>query len=610
MNFKNNSNFPKSIFLVSLLVVSFASLGVILPNANANHDSMTKTMDPTFERIPFRDVTNVVVQLSSLTLDFSKVDSGILTVSLNETDKNLDLVSIDTVIATANSTTSGAAQATILLNETGVNTGIFNGTLNLSLDTTSGNTIQVSKGDDITVSHDAEPKPIGRLFAFFTGVTGTANVTFSDYLINTTARDIAACPYDLVVQPVEMTFPGTPAAAVTVTMSFANADLDPHIESDLVLVWRPTAGAGFQTIGSAPNNVTKLISNTVQPTAIGGASQSGQYAVAVDLGGCPGGGGGGLVRPGLVVNVLAGAGAISSFFSSSSPGGVPGGGGGGPSAPTIFAASLFLKSEPTFTLLGQGITSERQLVEKDLDDSSGPVSLKTNESVSFSFDLYENQGINNLAHVTMYFFTGENSDVNQYNIDLSKSDTYILFDKTQSKHVVDPHGYFASADFELSEITAWSMKAKYDITFAKPMETTSILIRSWDLDKNESDKVLLDAFQVSESSFLSTPNEISTVDNTFTQTEVKDIPIWVKNNANWWHQRQIDDSDFISGIEYLIEQNIINMPKTEVSDSVSTEVPDWIRDVAGFWGQNSISDAEFVQSVQWLISNGIMVVNA
>ena len=59
---------------------------------------------------------------------------------------------------------------------------------------------------------------------------------------------------------------------------------------------------------------------------------------------------------------------------------------------------------------------------------------------------------------------------------------------------------------------------------------------------------------------------------------------------------------------HLINENIINIPETEVSDSTSSEIPDWLRDVAGFWANDSISDAEFVQNIQWMITNGVLVV--
>ncbi len=35
------------------------------------------------------------------------------------------------------------------------------------------------------------------------------------------------------------------------------------------------------------------------------------------------------------------------------------------------------------------------------------------------------------------------------------------------------------------------------------------------------------------------------------------IPLWIKNNAGWWAEGQITDSDFVNGIEYLVSHKII-----------------------------------------------------
>ena len=32
------------------------------------------------------------------------------------------------------------------------------------------------------------------------------------------------------------------------------------------------------------------------------------------------------------------------------------------------------------------------------------------------------------------------------------------------------------------------------------------------------------------------------------------IPEWIKNNAKWWSEGQVDDKTFLNGIEFLIEQ--------------------------------------------------------
>ena len=38
-----------------------------------------------------------------------------------------------------------------------------------------------------------------------------------------------------------------------------------------------------------------------------------------------------------------------------------------------------------------------------------------------------------------------------------------------------------------------------------------------------------------------------------------DIPIWVKNNAKWWSDGQITDGDFVKGIEYLIDNGVMQV---------------------------------------------------
>ena len=37
------------------------------------------------------------------------------------------------------------------------------------------------------------------------------------------------------------------------------------------------------------------------------------------------------------------------------------------------------------------------------------------------------------------------------------------------------------------------------------------------------------------------------------------IPDWVKNNAGWWAEDQIDDKTFATGIEYLIRIGLIEI---------------------------------------------------
>ena len=38
-----------------------------------------------------------------------------------------------------------------------------------------------------------------------------------------------------------------------------------------------------------------------------------------------------------------------------------------------------------------------------------------------------------------------------------------------------------------------------------------------------------------------------------------EIPSWIKNNAGWWADGQIDDNTFVSGLQWLISNGIMKI---------------------------------------------------
>jgi len=89
------------------------------------------------------------------------------------------------------------------------------------------------------------------------------------------------------------------------------------------------------------------------------------------------------------------------------------------------------------------------------------------------------------------------------------------------------------------------------------------------------------------------------------------VPSWIKTNAGWWADGQIDDTTFVTGIQYLITQQIIVVPPTDVTAGDSqdaTEIPSWIKTNAGWWADGQIDDTTFVQAIQYLIGVGIMTI--
>ena len=85
------------------------------------------------------------------------------------------------------------------------------------------------------------------------------------------------------------------------------------------------------------------------------------------------------------------------------------------------------------------------------------------------------------------------------------------------------------------------------------------------------------------------------------------IPGWVKNNAGLWSDALIDDNTFVLGIQYLIQERIIEIPPTEQgTDSGDNQIPGWVKNNAGLWSDALIDDNTFVLGIQYLIQEGIM----
>ncbi len=88
------------------------------------------------------------------------------------------------------------------------------------------------------------------------------------------------------------------------------------------------------------------------------------------------------------------------------------------------------------------------------------------------------------------------------------------------------------------------------------------------------------------------------------------IPSWIKNNAGWWADGSIDDSSFIEGIQFLIQEKLMIVPVTTPnSDPSSDEIPSWIKNNAGWWADGSIDDSSFIEGIQFLIKVGILQIS-
>jgi len=93
------------------------------------------------------------------------------------------------------------------------------------------------------------------------------------------------------------------------------------------------------------------------------------------------------------------------------------------------------------------------------------------------------------------------------------------------------------------------------------------------------------------------------------------IPGWVKNVAGWWGSGIVSENEFVSGIEYLINNNIILLDFVPCNDKIQSQygdtksVPDWIKNNASWWSENLIGDTDFINGLQYLIEYKIIKID-
>ena len=154
-----------------------------------------------------------------------------------------------------------------------------------------------------------------------------------------------------------------------------------------------------------------------------------------------------------------------------------------------------------------------------------------------------------------------------------------------------------------------------DGKFDSGFEEFTITLNTAELNNNEIEIKVKDEItgRIHSSTFV--------LDVEVSETTETAIPAWIKNNAGWWATDQIDDSSFLQGIQYLIQEGIMIIPPTESSDdsdaipdagqraqALDQRVPAWIKNNAGWWATDQIDDSSFLQGIQYLVQKGIIVV--
>ena len=506
--------------------------------------------------------------------DFPGPGTGAAIITVTDSAANTNPGSIDTASVTVTSQANPSG-IQLSLKETGVNTGIFQGTVEFMTgnylfpeshtvtitqqDTSANtNTNQVDTISENIRSDHSGANPITETFSE-TGVnTGLfqGKLNFGGFS-SSTQGIIFAQGGDYV----QISIPG----GATWSLITPNSD----VSKGALLVNSNTDDVITATYGAIFTQATEGL----------------RYA--------PGGGGGGIVSPGLVLDAAA------SLGGSSPP-------------PPTFSLGAYAQAN----LLPPDL--EKKLLNHDPLDPIGPsnyasvpyyplsidgngyliggyantletVTEQVGKPVNVTFTTISRP----LVHMSIY--------TNMHNIsdEIADSDTFVTYDKGQPLQIVDPHGFFSKVTVDAKQ-NGNKQSISYNIVFAKSMSTSNIIMRAWDDHHASQDIKFFDAWQAVESSSTQTsgsnvpqagliqniepqPSQVQTLQTNQELVDIvkqwggyssksisdsemlsdmgidaKHIPSWYMKTSKWVVNNDVTPEEFVNAIKYLYEKGIIH----------------------------------------------------
>jgi len=302
------------------------------------------------------------------------------------------------------------------------------------------------------------------------------------------------------------------------------------------------------------------------------------------------------------------------------------GGGGGTGAPTASLSTLssnanFYIPDEIATIV-DSFDPHVPLAPMDPNLFEGfdfPLTINYNPYNGYPLAGYENTIETNVVQVgtriTLEFMFFEQTEIQHFSLysglygsksNPSESNIQILYNKDRDLEINDPFGSITDVSVTKNELEDKKIQIVVEFTPIKENSIKDLIVRTWNPNLSSIDVIIRNAFEVVPDAVIESP--VPTYEDiVIEELQSQTIPIWIKNNAAWWSDQQISDSDFVAGIEYLIKNGIIIVPGVEVgTSSATTEIPEWIQNNAGWWANSLITDGDFIEVMQWLVANGVI----
>ena len=294
----------------------------------------------------------------------------------------------------------------------------------------------------------------------------------------------------------------------------------------------------------------------------------------------------------LILGLIIFAASVTPSYSSHG-GGTSGSGGGCSGDCTSPTLGI---DEQGKSIINGGLTINLESFDVEQYSQTIPTQIfKTGEKNIISLKIYENTSPEYLSHVEIHF---NPHDRIVGGVIIEEPIVSIVWDDTGGEILYGIYG-----DEEM--ITDISIEQRiedglalvtFKFEFLKSLDTSTLMIKTWDEERNSSKNYFYEAIKVIDS--------LSMADDEASSS----VPTWIKNNAGWWATGKIDDKVFVQGIQFLIQQGILEIPATEQFSGTTElqEIPSWVKNNAGWWSDGLISEVDFLSGIQYIIKSGII----
>jgi hypothetical protein len=150
----------------------------------------------------------------------------------------------------------------------------------------------------------------------------------------------------------------------------------------------------------------------------------------------------------------------------------------------------------------------------------------------------------------------EQSSGNNYTVDIISDNTSyslgesVLFSGSVNKYDED----------RSLRITIFDTGNSLIVTQKTPVNEDGTFLHEVNLDKKFSDGKFTVKAQYGNSKATIAIISFEVISNNVVSQDNK-IPDWIKNNAGWWADGQIDDNSFVEGIQFLIKEGFMKLSK-------------------------------------------------